>query len=157
MDGNDYRDVSKESLRDQIALVRGLEVLSDTILDNIRMGRPEVTLESARAALAQLGLLDEITQLPRGIHTQLSGEGRPLSVGQVHRIVLARAIVTKPRLVLVDETLDDLDEKSREIALKLLLDPKAPWTLVLATHDMNLAKRCEVIISLDSLTQRRSA
>jgi len=157
IDGNDYRDVSKESLRDQIALVRGLEVLSDTILDNIRMGRSEVTLESARAALTQLGLLDEITELPRGIHTQLSGEGRPLSVGQVHRIVLARAIVTKPRLVLVDETLDDLDGKSREIALKLLLDPKAPWTLVLATHDMNLAKRCEVIISLDSLTQRRSA
>lgn len=157
IDGSDYRDISKESLRDQIALVRGLEVLSDSILENIRMGRSDITLESARAALAQLGLLDEITQLPRGIHTMLSGEGRPLSVGQVHRIVLARAIVTKPRLVLVDETLDDLDEKSREIALKLLLDPKAPWTLVLATHDMNLAKRCEVIISLDSLTQRRSA
>ncbi|MFM8316586.1 MAG: ATP-binding cassette domain-containing protein, partial [Deltaproteobacteria bacterium] len=99
IDGSDYRDISKESLRDQIALVRGLEVLSDTVLENIRMGRSEITLESARAALAQLGLLDEITQLPRGIHTMLSGEGRPLSVGQVHRIVLARAIVTKPRLV----------------------------------------------------------
>lgn len=157
LDGSDYRDLSKESVRDQVSLVRGLEVLSESILENVRMGRTELSIEQVREALAQIGLLDEVMALPQGIHTVLSGEGRPLSIGQLHRLVLARAIVTGPRLLLVDETLDDLDEKSREVALEVLMGKNAPWTLLLATHDIDLAKRCETILSLEAFTQRRSA
>ena len=156
LDGSDYRDLSRESVRNQVSLVRGLEVLPDSILENIRMGRADISIDEVRKALSDLDLLDEISAFSEGVHTVLSGEGRPLSVAQVHRMILARAIVSKPRLVLVDETLDDLDEKSREAALKVLMDKKAPWTLIIATHDVNLAKRCEKTVSLDSLTQRRS-
>lgn len=157
LDGSDYRDLSRESVRDQVSLVRGLEVLSDSVLENVRMGRNELSIDQVREVLSKIGLLDEIMALPQGIHTVLSGEGRPLSFGQLQRLVLARAIVTGPRLLLVDETLDDLDEKSRELALEILLGKKAPWTLLLATHDIDLAKRCETILSLEAFTQRRSA
>jgi putative ABC transport system ATP-binding protein len=157
LEGRDYRDLSSESIRDQVALVRGLEILPDSILENVRVGRNEIGLDQIRSALSQLGLLDEITSFPHGIHTQLGGDGRPLSIAQAHRMVLARAIVGSPRLILVDETLDDLDEESREIALEVLMHKSAPWTLVLTTHDGNLAKRCETIISLDAINERRSA
>lgn len=157
IDGRDYRDLSSESIRDQVALVRGLEILPDSILENVRVGRGQISLDQIRLALSQLGLLDEITSFTKGIHTFVSGEGRPLSIAQAHRMVLARAIVGSPRLILVDETLDDLDEASREIALEVLLRKDAPWTLILATHDGNLAKRCETIISLDAINSRRSA
>jgi ABC-type multidrug transport system fused ATPase/permease subunit len=157
IDGSDYRDISKENIREQVALVRGLEILPDTILENVRIGRKDITLEQVREALSKIGLLDEVMALPEGLQTILSVEGRPFSIAQVHRLVLARAIVAQPRLLLVDETLDDLDEESRETALKVLFSKDAPWTLVIATHDTALAKRCEQVVSLGDLTHRRSA
>lgn len=157
IDGFDYRDLSLESIRDQVSLVRGIEILPDTILENVRAGREHISLENVQAVLAQLGLLEEIGDLKDGLQTQLNGDGGPLSIAQVHRLSLARAIVSSPRLLVVDETLDDLDEKSREKAMSLLLKKDTPWTLVLTTHDASLAQKCDSIISLDSLRQRRSA
>jgi len=157
VDGYDFRDLSLESIRDQVGFVRGLEILPDTIFENVRAGRENVGLEEVRQVLSDLGLLPEIEALPEGLQTQLSGDGRPLSIAQVHRLILARAIASRPRLLMVDETLDDLDEKTRERALSVLLQKNSPWTLLITTHDMDLAAKCDVTISLDSLKQRRSA
>lgn len=157
LDGRDYRDLTPESIRDCVALVRGFEILPDTILENVRLGRDSIDLDQIRNSLARVGLLDDITSLPKGIHTQLAGDGRPFSIAQANRIALARAIVGKPNLLLIDETLDELDDESREVALQVLLDKKAPWTLIIATHDSDIAKRCEKVISIDDNNQRRSA
>jgi len=157
IEGQDYRDLSFDSIREQVALVRGLEMLPGSIFENVQMGREHISLEQVRLALSKLNLLDEVTRLADGIQTQLGGEGRPLSIAQAHRLVIARAICSSPRLILVDETLDDLDEHSRETALQVLLDKSAPWTLVLTTHDLKVASRCESTISLDSIKDRRSA
>jgi ABC-type bacteriocin/lantibiotic exporter with double-glycine peptidase domain len=157
IDGVDYRDLSPELLRSQVALVRGVEFLPDTIIKNIRVGRNYISLEKIRESLSRVGLLDELLRFPLGIHTKLGEEGAPLSVAQAHALVLARAIVGEPRLLLIDETLDDLDEKSRDAALQVLLDPKAPWTLLLSTHSESLARRFREILSIDAARERRSA
>ncbi|MFM8270253.1 MAG: peptidase domain-containing ABC transporter [Pseudomonadota bacterium] len=156
-DGFDYRDLSLESLRDQVGLVREVELLPETILDNLKAGRNEIPLEDIQEVLSRIGLLEELIELPGGLQTKLNGDGRPLSFAQSRRLALARSILSKPRLLLVDETLDDLDEKAREKALEFLIQKSAPWTLIITTHDMNLARKCDTIISLDSLKQRRSA
>lgn len=150
IDGIDLRDLSKESLREQIALVRGAEVLPDTVLENVKMGR-DLKNDEVRETLKALGLLDEISKLPEGIQTVLAGDGRPFSMAQVYRLILARAIAGRPRFLLLDETLDDLDDSSRETALNLILNKAAPWTLVLATHDKSLASRCETVIELEKI------
>jgi len=152
IDGNDLRDLSTESLREQIALVRGAEVLADSILENVRMGR-DLKNDEIREALKSVGLLEEILKFPRGIQTELTGDGRPLSFAQVYQLILARAVVSKPRLLLLDETLDDLDDKSKEVVLELIFQKNAPWTLVIATHDKNLAKQCSQIIDLEKLAK----
>ncbi len=157
IDGYDFRDLSLESIRDQVALVRGLEILPESILENIRAGRESVGLDDVRQVLSDLGLLQEIESLPDGLQTQLNGDGRPLSIAQAHRLILARAIVAQPRLLLVDETLDDLDEKTRERALSAILKKSSPWTLLITTHDTDLAAKCDAVISLDALKERRSA
>jgi len=157
IDGRDYRDISFDSLREQVALVRGLEMLPDSLFENVRMGREHITLDRVREVLDQLDLLDEVSELPQGMQTEIGAEGRPLSIAQAHRLVLARAICDNPRLLIVDETLDDLDDETREKALQVLLDKKAPWTLILATHDVALANRCDETLALNSLKDRRRA
>jgi len=132
--------------------VRGAEVLADSILENVRMGR-DLKNDEIREALKSVGLLEEILKFPRGIQTELTGDGRPLSFAQVYQLILARAVVSKPRLLLLDETLDDLDDKSKEVVLELIFQKNAPWTLVIATHDKNLAKQCSQIIDLEKLAK----
>lgn len=157
IDGVDYRDISPELLRDRVSLVRGMEFLPGSIVDNVRVGREHLSLEKIRETLRRVGLLDEVLRFPEGIHTKLGGDGSPLSVAQAHALVLARSIVGEPRLLLVDETLDDLDDETRSATLQILLDPKAPWTLVLSTHSEALARRFRDILSLDALNERRRA
>lgn len=156
IDGCDYRDLSCESLRNHMALIRSIEILPDTIAENVRLGREHLTTEDIRKALLAVGLMDQVTALPDGLQTVLRGDGAPLSVAQGQALMIARAIVGAPRLLLVDEVLDELDEGLRERTVSILLDPKAPWTLVLATHDPELAALCEVIVSMDALNERRA-
>ncbi len=157
IDGVDYRDLSPELLREHVCLVRGLEFLPDSIIENVRMGREDLSLDQVREALRRVGLLEDIVGLSNGLQTKLGGDGAPLSVAQGHALVLARAIIGSPRLLLVDETLDELDDDARDAALKVLLDPDAPWTLVLSTNSESLARRLHKILSLDALRERRSA
>lgn len=142
LDGLDLRDLRLESVRAQVAAVKGIEIFEGSVLDNLRMGRDEIALADVRRALDAVRLLDDILDLPQGLHTRLGTGGAPLSFGQAQRLMLARAIVGKPRLLLIDELLDDMDLDVRESALGAILDPQAPWTLLLVTHSPELAGRC---------------
>lgn len=156
LDGQDYRDLSPEALRDQVHLVRGIELLPDSVFENIRVGNKDMRIEKAREALSKVGLLDEVLKFPEGIHTKL-GTTSPLTLSQAHAVIIARAIAVEPRVILVDETFDELDEKAREAALEVLISPSAPWTLILTTHDESLASRFSEILSLDTLRERKRA
>ena len=156
-DGVDYRDFSPELLRTQVALVRGLEILPGTIFDNVSLGRNYINADRVRECLNQVGLLNDVLQFEEGIHTRLGPDGSPFSVAQAQALVLARAIAGKPRLLIVDEALDELDERSRGLAIKVLLDPNAPWTLLLSTHSESLAKHFPKVILLDTRRERKSA
>lgn len=140
--GYDLRDVSVEDLRSQVALVRSVEIIDGTILDNIRVGREDVSLEDVRDALSKVQLMDEVSDLPDGLATDLSGSFSPLSAGQKQKLMIARAIVGKPKLLLLDEALEDLDSGSKSRLLQMLFDPKASWTLILATHDPQELATC---------------
>jgi putative ABC transport system ATP-binding protein len=153
----DYRDISPEALREQVALVRGLDILFDSVYENVRVGREYVTSERVREVLALVGLLDDTLALKDGIWTKLGPDGSPFSVAQSHALMLARAIAGAPRVLLVDEALDELDEESRTATLEMLLNPTAPWTLLLATHSHSLAERFTNVIDMDSIRQRRTA
>ncbi|MFM7554663.1 MAG: ATP-binding cassette domain-containing protein, partial [Verrucomicrobiota bacterium] len=106
INGTDLRLWQLGELRRQVFLVRGQEIVEGSILDNIRLGSPDLDIESVNRALEGVGLLGAIQQLPEGLETQLSPGGYPLSGSQRSRLILARAIIRKPRLLLVDEALD---------------------------------------------------
>ena len=135
LQGVDIRDLDLLSLRSQVHLVRGIEVLAGSIEINVNCLRPQIASEDVLKALEQVGLLEIIQKLPEGIRTNLSPGGAPLSTGQLAQLMLARAIVGKPRLIVLDETLDTIDPLSLKYIYQVLLDPKAPWTLIDLTSD----------------------
>ncbi|MDI1431413.1 peptidase domain-containing ABC transporter [Polyangium sorediatum] len=150
VDGMDMRDIDLDSLREDIAPLRDVEIFDGTIAENVRVGRPEVKTRDVRAALEAVGLWAYVAALPEGIETHLPTGGSPLSRGQAMRLCVARAIAGRPRLVVLDTALAELDPASRKAIQAALLDPKAPWTALVVTHDRDLLRSCDEIFVLDA-------
>lgn len=141
-DGMDLRSVNLESLRDQIGLARDREIIAETVVENVRVGR-SLGLGSVRESLAEVELLSEIYQLPDGLQTQLLRQGWPLSRSQAARLVLARAIVGGPRLLLIDGLLDEFDPELRYTIATRLFERGNPWTILLVSNDPRLRAMCD--------------
>jgi ABC-type bacteriocin/lantibiotic exporter with double-glycine peptidase domain len=148
--GTDSRSASRQSLRAQVALVRGIEIFSGTVLDNIALGRPEVTEEVARAALVRVGGWSAVARLPGGMHEVLATGGAPLSRSQALRLCLARAVAMDPRLLLIDEALEGLEASAQTSVMAALTAPDVPWSLVVVTNQPSLHAYCTHIVTLPS-------
>ncbi|MBX3228520.1 MAG: ABC transporter ATP-binding protein [Labilithrix sp.] len=148
IDGEPIPTVSVKSLRTHVAMVRGIEIFEGTILENVIAGRPEVTPDDARIALEAVELWNEVKQFPQGVDTPLTSYGAGLSLGQARKLVIARAVVAKPRLLLLDESLDDLDARTRERVAGYLFARERPWTIVVTTHDTATLRYCTRTIVL---------
>lgn len=146
--GVDLRHWPLEALRHDVALVRGHEIVDGTIAENVRLGRSDISLEEVRRALEAVGLIDTVLQYPGGLDAPLKPGGSPLSSTQRTQLVVARAIVGKPRLLLLDESLEGLDLTTIAELERCLFDRSNPWTLVLATRVPELVERCDQVLRL---------
>jgi len=133
VDGSDIREVRLDDLRSRVSLVRGPEVVEGTIADNVRLGRPGLPFPEVRAALDAACLGGDLATLPDGIQTRLSSDGAPLSSGQILRLGIARAMVGRPGLLLVDDVLDRLDRGNRRAVFGALRE--RPQTLLVVSDD----------------------
>lgn len=147
--GFDLRSWYLEELRSSVMLVRSQDIVNGTIAENIRLGRPGIGLDDVQRTLAAVGLLDDIMSLPLGMHTALVTGGLPLSSRQRTRLLLARALVLKPRLLLLDDVFDGMDRASMDELTSVILDPALPWTVIIATRDPLVAAKCSQQIDLD--------
>ncbi|MEX0818593.1 MAG: ATP-binding cassette domain-containing protein [Pirellulaceae bacterium] len=140
--GVEVREVRPELLRRYVSLLRDVEVFEGSIIDNVRVGRTHVSTAEARQALADVGLLEELFRLPEQLDTQLISTGHPLSSTQLRRLMLARACVGGPRLLLIDRVLDLLPDCEAIDMLTWLCRPEHPWKIVLITGREELAAIC---------------
>ena len=150
IDGHDLRELRLDALREQVVYVRDIEVFSGSVLDNVRVSTTGPTVEEVVDALDAIGLLDEIRALPAGLETPLATDGAPLSRGQAARLMLARAIAARPRLLLLDEAFVAISESHRKRALDALFDPAAPWTVVTVSQRADVVERCSAVVELRS-------
>lgn len=111
--------------------------LAGSIFDNIALGRSGVSVAMAWEALDRVGLRRRVEGLPDGIQTQLDSGGAPLSDAERRGLLVARAIVREPRLLVIDGLLDGLPSTVHHKFLKLLTDSGAPWTLLVLTSEAN--------------------
>lgn len=148
IDGLDLRSWYLEALREQVQLVRRNEIVDATVVDNLRLGRADIGMDEIRAALDRVGLLDHLLHRPEGLNLRMKLGGAPLSSNQRTRLLIARALVQRPQLLLLDGILDGLDIPSFQQLAPALFDKTLPWTVVIATRDRDVTNACNQIIQL---------
>lgn len=130
VDELDLRSADLSALRLRVAVVREAELVEGTILENVQLGRREVGAQEVRHALARVGLLEEVMAMAGGLQHMVVGSGGALSTSQAVRLTLARAIAGRPRLLVLDEALEQLSEEVGQEVLGELASSDVPWTLV---------------------------
>ncbi|MFT7464402.1 MAG: putative ABC transport system ATP-binding protein [Pseudohongiellaceae bacterium] len=149
LDGSDLRDVSPSSYRGDVAIVGPLsDVLQTSVRDNVAMGRQDIDDERVRQVLDMVGLAHTVAALPEAVHSVLGPYGWPLSGGQVRRLLLARALASQPRLLLVHDVLDEVNPALRGELLDVLSAADATWTLVVASCRDDVLTRCKQQLTL---------
>lgn len=151
-DGNDLRQLNQNSLRNLIGLANKVEVTKGSVLENILLGRSTIALSTVNLVLSELGLLEDFSNLENGLDTQLTAFGAPLSTTQLQRLMLARAIVGKPNLLIIDGLLDSLSSEELNSVLNLLSVHKADWMLMVTTRFEHIAEKFNSTLVLKQLT-----
>ncbi len=147
-DGIRTEDLRPPAMYRDAMLVRGVDIIQGTVAENVRLNRPEAEIPALREALEQVGLTRTVDALPDGIHTELGPSGTPLSSTQARRLMLARALCARPRLLIIDGALDAMALSGLDPILARLCNPDAPWTLIVFTELPELAARLPVTTNL---------
>ncbi|HEX6392264.1 MAG TPA: ABC transporter ATP-binding protein [Acidimicrobiales bacterium] len=149
LDGTDVRDVTLTSLRCQIGVVFEESFLfSDSVRENIAFGRPDATQEEVEAAARAAEAHDFISRLPDGYSTLVGERGLTLSGGQRQRIALARALLTDPRILILDDATSSIDARVEEEIHATLRRVMKGRTTILVAHrrsTLRLADRIAVV------------
>jgi len=145
-DGIDARSLDRAATRLQLAYVGRAETFADTVAENVRVGRADLSAADVRRSLEMVGLADRVARLPQGVATPLASDGMPLSSNEISRLSIARALAGGPRLLLVDGLLDGLDIQGCPELVTSMLDRAAPWTLVVVTCRDDIKRRCDRIV-----------
>lgn len=120
-----------------------------TILENIAIGRKKATFENVRWAVENLGLSDFINSLPNGFETVIDPEGRKFSKGVIDKLLLARSIADKPKLLLIKDAFQSIRSEEKKKIIRFLLEEDQPWTMVMVSSDEYLNDKVDEIILLE--------
>jgi len=148
LDGIDVRDLSLESLRSQVSVALQDAVLfSGTVRDNIRYGRPDATDEEVIAAAKAAQIHDFVASLPDGYDTMIGQRGVNLSGGQKQRIAIARALLVRPRVLILDDSTSAVDvETEARIEEAIESIPERPTRLVIAQRISTVLNADKIIV-----------
>lgn len=144
------QDLSLDSLRQQVVLVpQEAHFWSRSILDNFRLGNPEISFEEIVKACTIAGADEFISQLPDKYQTVLGEFGANISGGQRQRLAIARAIINNPPVLILDESTAGLDPASEAEVLENLLMYRHGKTTIFITHRPRVIDRADWIIMLE--------
>jgi ATP-binding cassette subfamily B protein len=150
LDGVDLRDYDLTYLRSQIGYVpQDVFLFSDTIANNISFGMEEVPSETIEEAARHADVYDNIVDFPHGFDTLLGERGITLSGGQKQRVSIARALIRKPKLLVLDDCLSAVDTNTEHRILENLREMMEGRTSIIISHRVSSAKLADQIIVLD--------
>lgn len=149
VDGQDIRAVDLSALRRQIALVSAEgTIFRDTLAQNIRYARRDATVEEVRDAAVKAGLGAALQRLPLGLETLLGERGYELSLGERQRVLLARAFVANPRILILDEATANLDFKTEDAVKKTLRELTEGRTTLIIAHRQSMLTEVDHVVAL---------
>jgi ATP-binding cassette subfamily B protein len=150
IDGHDVRDVIRESLRSQIGIVlQDTFLFSDTVINNIRYGRPEATDDEVMAAAKVARAHDFIVSLEDGYETVLGERGAGLSQGQRQLVAIARVALSDPRILILDEATSSVDTRTEREIQKALERLLAGRTSFVIAHRLSTIRNADQLLVLD--------
>jgi putative ABC transport system ATP-binding protein len=147
-DGLDLRDLRLDDARSRVALVRGPEIFAGSVTENLRLTQPDATPDEMTDVLDAVGLLGVLRTRLNGLETDLTTGGPPLTECQSLRLTLARALLCRPDLLLIDEALDRVDLTGTPRLLDAVFRPDQPWTLILVSSRPEVLARCGRTVTL---------
>lgn len=143
----DVRHVTQQSLRRRMAIVlQETFLFNGTVLDNIRYGRPESTTAEVEAAAVAANALDFIRELPQGFETEIGERGVKLSGGQRQRLSIARAFLSDPEILILDEPTSSVEPESEAIITQALERLMQGRTTFVTSHRFSLVRGADKIL-----------
>ena len=147
-DNNSIDKIDLKSLRQKIGVVmQDGKLFQGDILSNITIAAPNMTVEDAWHAAELAGIAEDIKNMPMGMHTMISEGGGGISGGQKQRLLIARAIASKPKILLFDEATSALDNVTQKHVADSLAE--LDCTRIVIAHRLSTIKHCDRIIVLD--------
>lgn len=146
--GADLRQLNLEQLRAHIGIAGKVEWQHGSILDNLRLGREDIALGEIMAVLQALNIWEDISRYARGLDTELTDIGAPLSHTQLERLMLARALIASPSVLFIDGLLDGLVQNDLDYALRALNAKKSSCIMIITTRFAHIAKQCDAVLHL---------
>ena len=151
LDGYDVKDVSIESLRKQVGtMTQENFIFSGTVKDNIRYGKLDATDEEIIEAAKAVNAHEFIMKLDKGYDTELLERGGGLSIGQKQILALARTMVSKPKILILDEATSSIDTKTELIVQKGIDKLLSGRTSFVIAHRLSTIKRADRIFVVDN-------
>ena len=150
VNGVNLNEYTNASVRRAISYVpQNIELFSKTILDNIRISRPDATLEEVKEAARKADAHEFIRKLPLQYHTYLEEAGNGLSGGEKQRIALARAFLKNSNLYILDESTSNLDFATENAIFDMIYNQLADRSMLIVAHRLSTVRGCDEIIVMD--------
>ncbi len=150
IDGLDLRKVTTKSLREQLAVVpQEAFLFTGSILDNIRFGRPEASLDEVQRIARIVGVHDFVEGLPEGYDTDVQEGGSALSTGQRQLISFARALLADPRVLILDEATSSVDAESEQRISRAMDVLFSGRTSVIVAHRLSTVRYADEILVIE--------
>jgi ABC-type multidrug transport system fused ATPase/permease subunit len=150
LDGKEINELSLETVRESIGVVDQQTFLfSGTILENIRFGKPEATLEEVVSASKQSYADEFIERLPEGYDTRVGERGVRLSGGQCQRIALARMFLKNPQILILDEAVSAIDSESERYIQRALVPLISTRTTIVIAHRLSSLLLADHVIVIE--------
>lgn len=151
IDGHNIKDFLTGSLRNQIGLVQQDNILfSDTVKENILLGRPTATDEEVVEAAKMANAHDFIMNLPQGYDTEVGERGVKLSGGQKQRLSIARIFLNNPPILILDEATSALDLESESIIQEALDVLSKDRTTLIVAHGLSTITHADKIVVIEN-------
>lgn len=150
IDGEDIRDATKRSIRENIGIVQqDVFIFADTILENIRYGRPEATIDEVIEAAKKAEIYNDILDMPDGFNTYVGERGTMLSGGQKQRVSIARIFLKNPKILVLDEATSALDTITEARIQRSFDELAVGRTTIVIAHRLATVRNADRIVLIE--------